>query len=410
MACGRLAPRQTTFRELTASGRSDKRAKELIQLVERASASEFKPVPGSKASRYFLPGGPRTAPTISHREFIKRSQGATPEVLAAERRAGLRAYKSAASEAQVAKAAKTRKWTARKREVAERRGFARGRKQRQAVREYLDDMMARHDRYLRTGQGKLPESEYRKAAHLALEYLGDDDERVQRMNVEACTMNERSINYRRLGELSDEFTALWERLQAFYLDSVAGFYFLTEHLRDEQAKARSFVQESGLDSEEFQNTRMFSYDDIFPDEFCTSGIHRATQGEVKVRNAKNGAKFKTLGQLCLVSFYDFWDDYLRFEYVKAKGLYDSKNHDRCLREHASRDLWGDLYYLRTAIVHHRGIATDAVAKCKLIKWFKPGDQIAISPDGMRAIFLALLTFRNELHREQFEPTTFLLEG
>jgi hypothetical protein len=44
-------------------------------------------------------------------------------------------------------------------------------------------MMARHDRYLRTGQGKLPESEYRKAAHLALEYLGDDDERVQRMSM-----------------------------------------------------------------------------------------------------------------------------------------------------------------------------------------------------------------------------------
>jgi hypothetical protein len=63
-----------------------------------------------------------------------------------------------------------------------------------------------------------------------------------------------------------------------------------------------------------------------------------------------------------------------------------------------------------SIVHHRGIATDAVAKCKLIKWFKPGDQIAISPDSMRAIFLALLMFRNELHREQFEPTTFILEG
>lgn len=174
---------KNTFRELTASGRSEKQAKKLIQLVERAGASEFQRVPGSKAVRYFLPGAPRTAPTILHREYIKRSQGATPEALATEHKAGLRAYKSAASEAQVAKAAKTRKRTARKREVAERRGFARGGKQRQAVREYLDDMMARHDRYLRTGQGKLPESEYRKAAHLALEYLGDDDERVQRMSM-----------------------------------------------------------------------------------------------------------------------------------------------------------------------------------------------------------------------------------
>ena len=151
-------------------------------------------------------------------------------------------------------------------------------------------------------------------------------------------MTEPTPDYRRLGELSDEFTALWERLQAFYLDSVAGFHFLIVHLRDEQARDRSLVQGSVLDPEEFQDTRMFGYDEIFSEEFCTSGIHRATQGAVKARNAQDGANFKTLGQLCLVSFYDFWNDYLRAEYVKAKGLYDPKNHDKCLREYASRDL------------------------------------------------------------------------
>ena len=72
------------------------------------------------------------------------------------------------------------------------------------------------------------------------------------------------------------------------------------------------------------------------------GIHRAPQGAVKARNVEGGANFKTLGHLCLVSFYDFWSDYLRAEYVKAKGLYDPKKHDECLREHARFDLWGDL--------------------------------------------------------------------
>jgi hypothetical protein len=50
----------------------------------------------------------------------------------------------------------------------------------------------------------------------------------------------------------------------------------------------------------------------------------------------------------------------------------------------------------------QGIALSAVAKCKLIKWFKPGEVIALTPDHMRAIFLALLTYRNELFREQLE--------
>jgi hypothetical protein len=33
---------------------------------------------------------------------------------------------------------------------------------------------------------------------------------------------------------------------------------------------------------------------------------------------------------------------------------------------------------------------------KLIKWFKPGDEISITPEYMRAIFLALLMYRNEI--------------
>jgi hypothetical protein len=223
-------------------------------------------------------------------------------------------------------------------------------------------------------------------------------------------MTERSIDYRRMAELFDEFDALWKRLQAFYLDSVVGFHFISEHVCVEQEQARSFVQGSELDSEDFQDTRSFTYDGIFSDEFCTSGIHRATQGEVKARNAHDGENFKTLGQLCLVSFYDFWQDYLRVEYVKAKGLFDPNDPKESLRTHASRDIWGDLGYLRNSIVHHRGIATDNVTKCKLIKWFQPGDEIAISPAQMRAIFLALLAYRNELHSEQFEPSTFVLRG
>ena len=159
-------------------------------------------------------------------------------------------------------------------------------------------------------------------------------------------------------------------------------------------------------SQEFQDTRMFTYPDIFSEDFGTSGIHRATQGEVRARNTRDGSNFTTLGQLCLVSFYDFWNDYLRREYVIAKGYLDPNERNdevvkQLLREHASHDLWGDLRYLRTSIVHYQGIATPDVAKCKLIKWFKPGDLISITPEHMRAIFLALLTYRNELSREQF---------
>ncbi len=74
---------------------------------------------------------------------------------------------------------------------------------------------------------------------------------------------------------------------------------------------------------------------------------------------------------------------------------------KLLRLHASHDLWGDLNYLRNSVVHKQGIATSDVARCKLIKWFKPGDMVTITPERIRTIFLALLEYRNELDAEQY---------
>ena len=105
------------------------------------------------------------------------------------------------------------------------------------------------------------------------------------------------IDYRRITELADEFTTLWKRLQAFYLDAVVGFHYVTDHLQTEQAKARGFVSDSELDSEQFQDTRLFSYKGILPDEFCTSGIHRATQ-ESRQGTMDRSINFRAMSRWC----------------------------------------------------------------------------------------------------------------
>lgn len=221
------------------------------------------------------------------------------------------------------------------------------------------------------------------------------------------------INYRRLAELSDEFTALWERLHAFYLDAVIGFSFVRSHVEAEQAKARAFVRDSLADSEAFQDTRMFLYDNLLAQNFCIAHAHRSTQGEAKGRNVPTGHNFTTLGQLCVATFFDFWNDYLRREYVIAKGKPDPSNPTRdtakaAMRDHASFDIWGDLYYLRTAIVHNQGAVTAQMEKSKLLRWFKRGEPVALTPDHMRVIFLKLLEFRNTLYAERFPPRYIVL--
>lgn len=183
-----------------------------------------------------------------------------------------------------------------------------------------------------------------------------------------------SVNYQRLHQLSIEFTEVWKRLQALYLDAAAGFAFVKAHVEHNQNQSRAFVQGTELDSEEFQDTCLFTYEQIFSENFCTSGIHEAAQGEVKARNAPSGANFIAMGQLCLVSFYDYWNEYLRREYVVAKGKLDpaetqKKVIEKILNKYASHDLWGDIRFLRQSIVHNQGIATSDVKRCRLIKWF-----------------------------------------
>jgi hypothetical protein len=222
------------------------------------------------------------------------------------------------------------------------------------------------------------------------------------------------IDYRKVRELSEEFTQLWKRLQAFYLDAVAGFNLIRNHVEKDQEQMRAFLRGTELDSEAFQDSMIFTYANIFEDaNFCTAGIHQATLGEAKERNAASGGNFTILGQVCIVSFYDFWNEYLRREFVIAIGQVDRNEQNQKivqqrLRKHASHDLWGDLRYLRTSIVHHLGVATDEVTRCKLIKWFKPGDDISLTPEHIRAIFLALLKYRNQLFEVSMPKQRFYI--
>ena len=214
------------------------------------------------------------------------------------------------------------------------------------------------------------------------------------------------INYNRLHELAEEFTALWKRLQSLYLDSAAGFMFVRSNVIAYQEQSRQHVKGSEADSEAFQDTRIFDYHNILPNGFVTSAIHESTLGQAKSRNSIGGNNFIMMAQLCVTAFYDFWNEYLRREYVIAKGKLnpDERNKDKInevVRHHASNAIWGDLYYFRTSIVHNLGIATSDVAKCQVFKWFQPGDILAFSPSQMREILLALLTFRNGLFQEHF---------
>lgn len=133
------------------------------------------------------------------------------------------------------------------------------------------------------------------------------------------------------------------------------------------------------------------------------------QGDLRARIEANGRNTQTLGNMLVVSAYAYWEEYLRIEIGKAKGVLpvDAKNSEEnraILSKAVVSDFWGDLRYLRNSIVHSHGVASSDMAKCKVIKWFKPGDKIVLNYQMVRALFLCMGAYRNEIHKMQFPPS------
>ena len=217
-----------------------------------------------------------------------------------------------------------------------------------------------------------------------------------------------TVNYPRIAELAEEFSNHWDKLWALYIDGAVGFIFVRQHIEGLQEIARSYARGTDMDSEAEQDKRIFLYSEILSENVMLSDIKPAKQGEMKSRNAINGENFVTLGHSCIVSFYTFWEDYLRREYAIAKGFLSAQEKDgdkikNILSEKVKSDVWGDLGLFRNSIVHNHGRASSKISNCKLFKWFNPGDQMLLTPEHMRLIFLRLLSYRNELFAEQFPP-------
>ncbi len=220
-------------------------------------------------------------------------------------------------------------------------------------------------------------------------------------------MTKGTYDYKRMGELWREFGAYFDQVHAFYHDAYMGFECFREKVTHDQESLRTRVRGTGLDHDADWDNQQFSYDAKFEKHFGASGFRAGTVGQVKERNTPpKGSNLTFLANACIVTFYDYWEEYLRREYCKAKGYPTPTNEE--LREHAGFDVWGDIRWLRNSIVHNRGIAIDEMNRCKVIRLFEPGDHVVISPDAMGSIFRVLYAFRNQLHKESLGDEYFPL--
>ncbi|MFR2840745.1 MAG: hypothetical protein ACLTBU_16895 [Zhenhengia sp.] len=177
----------------------------------------------------------------------------------------------------------------------------------------------------------------------------------------------------------NEYAGIVDSIWGTYLDATTGFDKVKDMIIEGQSKHR--FDESHLD------TLNFYYGKGKPGEPGARQLHACTQGRIKQRNSEGGDNFRFIGNMSLISIYQYWEDYYRGKIAQQKGIEKNK---------LLSDIMGDIRYIRRSIIHHQGIALSDVEKCKLLKWYSVNDEIYISQDQLEEIISHIFDMLDKL--------------
>jgi len=115
-----------------------------------------------------------------------------------------------------------------------------------------------------------------------------------------------------------------------------------------------------------------------PDNPDSILLHRCSQKEYKERNTDKGINYKFIGNMALVSLYQYWEDHYRAKVADQFGL---------RKNELLAPIMGDIRLIRISIVHHAGVALREIEACEVLSWYKEGDAIFIDKDKVQEIIL-----------------------
>ena len=182
-------------------------------------------------------------------------------------------------------------------------------------------------------------------------------------------------------DLTREYLAIVDSIHGCYLDAITGFYALIEEY--DEAKQQMREDRPHIPAKAFDKSP-FTYSTGHPQRPDSRVVHACSQGEYRSRNEEGGRNHLVMGQVCLVQIYGYWDDCYRAKLATSCG---KETNDLKL------DIMGDIRFLRNSIVHHRGVAVKDVERCVILKWFKEGDSILLTPVNFEDIISRV---RNDL--------------
>jgi len=175
-----------------------------------------------------------------------------------------------------------------------------------------------------------------------------------------------------------------------YLMSRQGFRLLVKDITNTQLTTMNQFKYTHpeLASVQYLNSTQYIFGKGDPNLPDSIELYRCTQGEYKERNSEKGVNSRFIGNMCVIAIYQYWEDYFR---QKIANLLNVTN-----RNELKSDIMGDLKILRRSIIHHRSIALREVENCKLLGWFKKGDDIFFDDNMMQYIVFQVKSYLKAL--------------
>lgn len=178
----------------------------------------------------------------------------------------------------------------------------------------------------------------------------------------------------RLRTIGEEYFAKLEDILGVYKDATTSIALASE-------EASRSADLTSADPEYLRENPWLLYDeDIVYRGFAEGSegiIHRVPRSEFIERNREGGANWFVLGRLLTVLIYSYWEKVYR------------KPIEAVLGYKAQVDVMGELAELRHAVLHHAGIATEAVAANTILPAFPAGQDIRIEPEQFHDIVFAV---------------------
>lgn len=198
----------------------------------------------------------------------------------------------------------------------------------------------------------------------------------------------------------EEYIEILDAIYGVYLDGIQGFSSakklfenaqkgtLARNIELEKNKPNDSSAVYNLSIEEFDNSS-FIYTKGTKGKPNYRILHYcSTQAQYKERNSPDGENYRFIGNMALISIYEYWQNSCRNKLAKHHEV----NSDKVVSP-----IFGDLRLLRHSIVHHKGIALSNVERCLIFTWFKADDDIFINDDKMEDIVATIKRSKSNLY-------------